>query len=292
MAFDLATKRELPRPFKTNTRRKNASTIILYFLLILLAILCFLPFYMMMINSTHTSNDIATQLNILPGNAFTNNYRRMMESVNMWQGFKNSLIISVSSTALAAYFGALTAYGFSKYKFKGSKVLFGILLGSMMFPSQLGLIGFFKVCSELNLINKHLALIIPAIANANFAFFVKLYIDAAVPNEIVESARIDGCGEFKIFNKIVIPIITPSIATMSIFTFIASWNSYLVPLVVLYDEQKYTVPILTAMAKGVYRTDFGAVYVAIAMSMVPIMIVFAFCSKYIIGGLTAGAVKQ
>lgn len=292
MAFDLATKKELGRPFKTSTGKKNLSTITLYFLLILLAILCFLPFYMMMINATHTSNDIATQLNILPGEAFADNYKRMMESVNMWQGFKNSLIISVSSTALAAYFGALTAYGFSKYHFKGSKVLFGILLGSMMFPSQLGLIGFFKVCSELHLINKHLALIIPAIANANFVFFVKLYMDAAVPNEIVESARIDGCGEFKIFNKIVLPMITPSIATMSIFTFIASWNSYLVPLVVLYDEQKYTVPILTAMAKGVYRTDFGAVYVAIAMSMVPIMVVFAFCSKYIIGGLTAGAVKQ
>lgn len=292
MNSSLATEKKLVKIKKINKDKPILSNIVLYIFLIVLAILSFLPFYIMMINATRTSNEIATQLNFLPGKALMSNYRRMMSAVNMWQGFKNSLIISTSSTILAAYFGTLTAYGFSKYRFKGNKILFWIVLGSMMFPAQLGLIGFFKVASVFNLINSRLALIIPAIANANIVFFVKLYIDAAVPNEVIESARIDGCSEFMIFNKIVIPMIIPSIATMSIFTFITSWNNYLIPLVVLYDESKYTVPILTAMAKGVYRTDFGAVYVAIALSMVPIMIVFAFCSKYIIGGLTAGAVKQ
>ncbi|SET71234.1 multiple sugar transport system permease protein [Natronincola peptidivorans] len=280
---------------KDKTTQKNKaklSNITLYIILMGLAVLTFLPFYIMMINATRTSNEIATQLNFLPGSALIDNYRRMRSAVDIWQGFKNSLIISISSTALAAYCGALTAYGFAKYKFKGNKVLFWVVLGTMMFPAQLGLIGFFRVCSALNLINNRLALILPAIANANLVFFVKLYIDAAVPNEVIESARIDGCSEFMIFNKIVIPMIIPSIATMSIFAFIQSWNNYLIPLVVLYDESKYTVPILTAMAKGVYRTDFGAVYVAVALSIVPIMIAFLFCSKYIIGGLTAGAVKE
>ncbi|SNT20188.1 carbohydrate ABC transporter membrane protein 2, CUT1 family [Anaerovirgula multivorans] len=292
MDSSLATDKKLLKIKKTKKDKPILSNIVLYIFLIVLAILSFLPFYIMMINATRTSNEIATQLNFLPGKALMSNYRRMMSAVNMWQGFKNSLIISTSSTILAAYFGTLTAYGFSKYKFKGNKILFWVVLGSMMFPAQLGLIGFFKVASVFNLIDSRWALIIPAIANANIVFFVKLYIDAAVPNEVIESARIDGCSEFMIFNKIVIPMIIPSIATMSIFTFITSWNNYLIPLVVLYDDSKYTVPILTAMAKGVYRTDFGAVYVAIALSMVPIMIVFAFCSKYIIGGLTAGAVKQ
>lgn len=246
----------------------------------------------MIISSTHSSYDIATKLNLIPGSDFINNYKSMGSSVNIWQGFKNSLIVSVSSTLLTAYFGALAAYGFSKYKFKGNKILFWIMMGSMMVPSQLGLIGFFNVISKFGLVNKLLALIIPAIANANVVFFIKLYIDSAVPDSIIESARIDGCGEFRIFNKIVIPMIIPSIATMSIFTFINSWNSYLIPLVVLYEQDKYTVPLLTALAKGVYRTDYGAVYVATAMSMVPIMFVFAFCSKYIIGGLSAGAVKE
>ncbi|MDF2672591.1 MAG: sugar transporter permease [Clostridiales bacterium] len=291
MDLSLTASKSIVKRRKIN-RKRLISNIVLYFFLLLLAIVCFLPFYIMIMNSTHSSVDISTKLNFLPGTDFINNYKSMSSSVNIWQGFKNSLIVSLSSTLLAAYFGALTAYGFSKYKFKGNKILFWIMMGSMMVPSQLGLIGFFNVIAKFGLINNLLALILPSIANANVVFFVKLYIDSAVPDSIIESARIDGCSEFMIFNKIVIPMIIPSIATMSIFTFINSWNSYLVPLVVLYEQKKYTVPLLTAIAKGVYRTDYGAVYVATALSMVPIMIIFAFCSKYIIGGMTAGAVKE
>lgn len=291
MNISLTPGKSIVKKHKINKKR-FISNITLYFFLMFLAIICFLPFYIMIINSTHSSVDISTKLNLLPGTEFINNYKSMSSSVNIWQGFKNSLIVSLSSTVLAAYFGALTAYGFSKYKFKGNKIFFWIMVGSMMVPSQLGMIGFFNVIAKFGLINNLLALILPAIANANVVFFVKLYIDSAVPDSIIESARIDGCSEFMIFNRIVIPMIIPSIATMSIFTFINSWNSYLVPLVVLYEQKKYTVPLLTAIAKGVYRTDYGAVYVATAMSMVPIMIVFAFCSKYIIGGMTTGAVKE
>lgn len=273
-------------------RKVTPSKIILYIFLILLAIVCFLPFYLMIINSTQSNTTLASKLTLLPGKDFAANYTRMRERVNIWTGFKNSLIISVSSTALAAYFGALTAYAFSRFKFKGSKVLFGLVLGSMMIPQQLGLLGFFRVCRVLHLMNTRLALILPAIASANIVFFIKLYMDASVPNELLEAARIDGCNEFKIFNKIVLPIVIPSVATMSIFNFITSWNNYLTPLIILNDEKKYTVPIMTALAKGVYQSDFGAIYVCIALSMVPIMIVFLFCSKYIIGGITMGSVKE
>lgn len=284
---------------KTMSKGKNIKEIrpgriVLYVFLILLAVICLLPFYIMIISATHTSEDIATKLLLLPGNAFVDNYVRMITTVQyFWNSYKNSLIISTSATALSAYFGALAAYGFAKYKFKGNKILFWVVLCSMMVPVQLGMLGFFRVVQASHfLVNSHLALIIPAIANANLVFFIKLYIESAVPDSIIESARIDGCGEFKIFNRIVIPMIVPSIATMSIFTFIGTWNSFLIPLIVLYDEKKYTVPLMTAMAKGVYRTDFGAVYVTIALAVIPIMIVFAFCSKYIIGGLASGAVKE
>lgn len=272
--------------------KAKISKVILYIVLIFIAIICFMPFYIMIINCTQSSADIAQKIMFLPGKSFMANYRRMQASVNIWYGFKNSVIISALNTALSAYFGALTAYAFSKFKFKGNKVLFVIVLSTMMFPSQLGLIGLFKVYTSLHLVNNRLSLILPGIANANLVFFIKLYIDAAVNDSIIESARIEGCGEFKIFNKVVLPIITPSIATMSMFNFITVWNSYLVPLTVLYDEKKYTLPIMTAMAKGVYRTDYGASYMCIAISMIPIMIVFLFCSKFIIGGLTAGSVKE
>jgi multiple sugar transport system permease protein len=277
-----------------NIKKIKPGRIVLYVFLILLAVICLLPFYIMIISATHTSEEIATQFLILPGSAFIDNYVRMIQSVQyFWNSYKNSLVVSISATALAGYFGSLAAYGFAKYKFKGNNLLFWLVLCSMMVPLQIGLLGFFKVVQASHfLVNSHLALIIPAMGNACLVFFVKLYIETAVPDSIIESARIDGCGEYKIFNKIVIPMIMPSIATMSIFTFISTWNNFLTPLIVLYDEKKYTVPLMTAMAKGVYRTDFGAVYVTIALAVVPIMIVFAFCSKYIIGGLAAGAVKE
>ena len=265
--------------------------IILYVFLVALTVLCFTPFYIMIINSTHDNASLASKLSLLPGRAFFENYERLQSRVDIWTGFKNSIIISVSTTALAAYFGAMTAYGFSKFKFKGDKVLFSIVLLALMIPAQLGLLGFFKVIKVLGLPNTRLALILPAIATPNIVFFIKAYMDSAVPDSLIEAARIDGCKEFTIFNRVVLPIVVPALATMSIFTFITSWNSYLTPLVILNDETKYTVPIMTALARGVYQTDFGAIYVCVALSMVPIIIVFSFCSKYIIGGLTMGSVK-
>ncbi|MDT8715522.1 carbohydrate ABC transporter permease [Clostridium sp. 19966] len=276
------------------TRKKvhfTVGKIVLYIFLIALAVLCFIPFYIMIINATHSNAEIASKLSLIPGKDFLNNYNRMQQRINIWNGFKNSIIISFSATLLAAYFGGLTAYGFSKFKFKGNKFLFAIVLMTLMIPPQLGILGFFRVIRFLDLMNSRLALILPSIATANIVFFMKLYIDSSVPDSLMESARIDGCGEFKIYNKIVMPIITPALATMSIFTFISTWNNYLTPLIVLNDEDKYTVPILTAMAKGTYQTDFGAVYMCIALSIIPIMLVFLFCSKYIIGGVTVGAVK-
>jgi multiple sugar transport system permease protein len=273
-------------------RSISVPKIILYIFLIGLAFLCFVPFYIMMINSTHNNADLAQKLNILPGAAFLDNYNRMIKLVHIWEGFKNSIIVSVSCTLLAAYFGALTAFGFAKYKFKGREGLFGIVLASLIIPPQIALVGFYDICTKLNLMDNLLALIIPSIANASIVFFVRYYIQTAVSDSVMESARLDGCGEFKIFNRIVLPMIIPSLATMSIFAFIWSWNSYLIPLLILSSQELYTVPLWTALSKGTYQNDFGAVYVCIAMSMVPIIIVFSFCSKYIIGGLTAGAVKE
>lgn len=278
---------------RTTTHKKfSIKTLIVYILLILLAVVCFTPFYIMIVNCTKSNAELASSLSLLPGSDFFNNYSRLSGRANIWVGFKNSIFISTFSTVLAAYFGALTAYGFAKYKFKGDKILFALVLGALMIPPQLGMLGFVKVCKTLHLLNSSWALIIPAIATANIVFFIKQYISSTVPDALIEAARIDGCPEFMIFNKIVLPIISPAVATMSIFTFIGSWNSYLIPLIILNDESKFTVPIMTALAKGTYQTDFGAIYVCVALSMVPIMVVFLFCSKYIIGGLTIGSVKE
>jgi multiple sugar transport system permease protein len=276
---------------KNDTAKFTVGKAILYILLILLAILCFLPFYIMIINATHSNTELSSKLMLLPGKSLMDNYRRLMQNVNIWRGFFNSLFISTCVTILSGYFSALTAYGFSKFKFKGNKALYWVVLGTMMIPGQLGLIGFFQLCKSLNMLNTYWPLILPSIANAGTVFFIKGYTDSAIHISLIESARIDGCGEFKIFNRIVLPLIIPSVATMSIFTFVNSWNNFLTPLVLLFDMDKFTLPILVVVARGVYQTDFGAIYTGIAISVVPIMIVFIFMSKYIIGGLTTGSVK-
>jgi len=270
---------------------KITKTVGVYAFLIMLTAICLIPFYIMIIDSTHTNGEIASKLWILPGTALLDNYRRLISTVPIWRGFFNSLFIAVSTTIVSGYFSALTAYGFSRYRFKGNKVLFAIVLGSMMIPMQLGFIGFYQLIREMHLLNSYIPLIIPSIANASSVFFIKGYTDSAVNLSLIEAARIDGCNEFSIFNKIALPLIMPSIATMSIFTFIGTWNSYLTPLILITDMDKYTLPIMQVVARGVYKTEFGAIYTCIAISVIPVMIAFAFLSKKIIGGLTIGGVK-
>lgn len=276
---------------RTNNMRTSSKKVAWYIFLIILTLICLVPFYIMLIDSTHTNGEIASKLWILPGTALLDNYHRLVESVPIWKGFANSLFIAVAVTAVSGYFSALTAYGFSRYKFKGNKMLYAIVLGSMMIPMQLGFIGFYQLISKMHLLNSYIPLIIPSIANASSVFFIKGYTDGAVHESLIEAARIDGSSEFAIFNKIGLPLIMPSVATMSIFTFIGTWNNYLTPLILISDMDKYTLPIMQVVAKGVYKTEFGAIYTCIAISVVPIMIAFVFLSKKIIGGLTIGGVK-
>lgn len=264
---------------------------IFHMFLVFLVIVSFLPFYFMMINATHSSTEISTRLNLFVGKSLGNNYVTMMSLANIWKGFLNSLTISVSFTVLSAYFGAMTAYSFAKFKTKLRDVLFIFVLATMMIPQQLGIIGLYQLNMKLGLLNSFLPLIITGISNATTVFFLKGYIETSIPDSIIEAGRIDGCGELKIFNKIILPCVFPAIATMSIFNFVSSWNSYLVPLVLIYDNHKFTLPVLISMIKGLYLSNYGAMYLAIAISVVPIIIAFLFFSKYIISGLTLGSEK-
>ncbi|MDR2889584.1 MAG: carbohydrate ABC transporter permease [Lachnospiraceae bacterium] len=263
----------------------------MYLFLTLLLLICVLPFLLVLINSTHTSIDIVTRLNLTFGTALSENYEKMQSSVNIWQGFGNSLMISVPFTALTGYFSALTAYGFSKYRFKGNKVLFWVVLFSMMLPSQLSIIGFYQLNLKLSLLNSFLPFILPGMANATAVFFLKGMIEQSIPDSLIEAGRIEGSSEIHIFNRLILPCIMPGVATMCIFNFVSSWNNYLGPLVIMTDNAKFPMPVMIAMIKGLYQTNYGALYLAIAISVVPIIIVYIFLSRYIISGLTLGAEK-
>ncbi|WP_338782396.1 carbohydrate ABC transporter permease [Metabacillus sp. FJAT-52054] len=258
-----------------------------------LAIVCFVPFLMMLVNATRSNEAILTGFTLVPGNALLENYQTMMDYVNVWTGFKNSLFISVLVTILTGYFSALTAYGFAFYTFKGNNFLFVFMLVMMMVPGQLGLIGFYELSKTLGILDTYIPLIVPAVASPFVVFFLRQYILTTLHPSLIEAARIDGASEFKIFHIVAIPIMMPAIATMSIFTFIGSWNNYIMPLVLIFSPEKYTLPVLMGFLKGSQvAQNLGSMYLGIAISVVPIMIAFLFLSKYIINSISAGAIKE
>lgn len=263
----------------------------IYAFLAILAIICLMPFYSMLIASTHTNTSIASRLLLLPSDRFMANYNLLISIVNIWWGFLHSLYITVTSVTLALYFSALAAYGFSKYPFRGRNILFAFVLATMMIPSQLGIIGFFKFMGTLDLLNTYWPLILPSMANAFGIFFLRQICDSSIPEELLEAARLDGAGELAIFHRIVLPLLGPSIAALAIFLFISKWNSFLEPLIIIFDNEKQTLPVMIALTKGQFRTDYGAQYVGIAVSVVPILIVFSLASRRIISGVTVGALK-
>ncbi|MFC0234761.1 MULTISPECIES: carbohydrate ABC transporter permease [Fictibacillus] len=258
-----------------------------------MAIVCFIPFLMMLVNATRSNEAILSGFTLLPGSAIVENYQTMMSYINIWAGFKNSLIISVLVTLLSGYFSALTAYGFAFYVFKGKNAMFVFMLVMMMVPGQLGLIGFYELCKNLGILDTYIPLIIPAAASPFVVFFLRQYILTTLHPSLIEAARIDGASEFKIFHTIAIPIMMPAIATMSIFTFIGSWNNYIMPLVVLFSPEKFTLPVLMGFLKGSQvAQNLGSMYLGIAISVVPIMVAFLFLSKYIVNSISAGSIKE
>ncbi|MBS5937862.1 carbohydrate ABC transporter permease [Clostridium sp.] len=267
---------------------------LIYLFLIILSITCLAPFMMMLINATRGNHEIMSGFTLIPGNSLGDNWEIMSKYFNIFRGIGNSLFVSVCVTALTAYFSALTAYGFAIYKFKGSNLIFTLILVLMMVPSQLGLLGFYDLVNAMGLMDSYLPLIIPAIANPFVVFFLKQYLQSVLPKTIIEAARIDGASEIKTFHKIGLPIMMPGIATIAISTFIGSWNNYLIPLVLLLSPDKFTLPVMMASMKASkdISQNMGATYLAVAISVLPIMIAFMFFSKYIISSIAAGSVKE
>ncbi|KQS37780.1 sugar ABC transporter permease [Exiguobacterium sp. Leaf196] len=266
---------------------------IIYLALIALTIACIIPFLMMIVNATRSNEEVLSGFSLIPGNSLADNYAALSSYVNIWSGFKNSLIIAVLVTVLSGYFSALTAFGFAFYQFKGKNVLFVFMLIMMMIPGQLGLIGFYELSKNLGLLDSFIPLIVPAIASPFTVFFIRQYVQTVLHPSLIEAARIDGASEWRIFHTIALPMMMPAIATMSIFTFIGSWNNYIMPLVLLFSPEKYTLPVLMGFLKGSQVAEnLGSLYLGIAISVVPIMIAFLFLSKYIVSSISAGAVKE
>lgn len=262
---------------------------LIYLFAILVAVVAFYPFFVMIISSTHDNYNIVARINILPGTHLKENFERLTQNIDLYRGIINSLILAAAVTIIQNYFTMMAAYAFSKYNFKGKNFLFSVVLVAMMLPGQLGIIGFYKEIQALKLLNSYFTLIVPTIANCFAVFFYKQYIDGALPNELIEAAIMDGCGELTIYHKLLLPLVIPALVTQGVMTFIGTWNSYLTPLIVLNDKKKFTLPLMIATVRDATHADYGAQYVGMLVSIIPMIIVFCFASKIIMEKISIGA---
>ena len=269
--------------------------IIVYAILIFLCVLCLFFFYLMIVNASRSNAQLATGFTLLPKENFIKNLVNAWNdaSINIPRGMVNSLFIALTSAVVTTYFSALTAYGIHAYDFKGKKFIFTFILAIMMIPAQVSALGFVQMMNELKLTNSYIPLIIPSVAAPVVFFYMKQYMESVLPLDLVGAARVDGSGEFRTFNTIVLPLMKPAIAVQMIFSFVSSWNNYFIPALLLDKAEMKTVPIMIAQLRSAdySKFDMGKVYMFILLAILPVLIVYIFLSKSIIKGVTAGSVK-
>ena len=265
-----------------------------YIVCIFLAILSIMPFLIMVINSTRSTVQIQQHaISLIPSSHLLENFKILTgKAFDPMRGFLNSAIISLGATACTVYFSSLTAHALVVYNWKLRQPFFTFILAVMMIPSQVISIGFYQFMYKIHLTNSFLPLILPAIAAPSTVFFMRQFMLSSLPLEIVESARIDGSREFRTFNRIVLPIMKPAIATQAIFSFVNSWNQLFLPLILLTRQEKYTMPIMVSLLKGdIYKREHGAIYLGLTLTVLPLFVVYFLLSKYIIAGVALGSVK-
>lgn len=281
---------------KNNENSVKARKVLAYIVLAILSFMCLFFFYILIINATRSHADLQKGFSALPGTHFIENLKKVANdgTFPMFRGILNSLIVSGSSAAICTYFSALTAYGLYTYDFKLRNAAFTFIMAILVMPTQVTAMGFLRLITKMGMYDTLWPLIIPSIASPAVFYFMYSYLQSSLPLSLVEAARIDGSGEIRTFNSIVVPIMKPAIAVQAIFSFVGSWNNYFVPALVIQDKHKSTVPILIATLRGAdfMSFDMGKIYMMILVAIVPIIFVYLLLSKYIIAGVTLGGVKE
>lgn len=227
---------------------------------------------------------------LIPEHITFSNFTEVWHAIPMGSYFINSIIVAIVSIILNLVFSSLAAYPLARMDFKGKHVFFYLILSTMMIPFQVIMIPIFIICMKLNLTNTYLGLILPTSVSA-FGIFLMKQAYADVPKELEETALIDGCNPFQIWWKIIIPLTKPAMATLAIFSFVASWSDFLWPLIILKDTSKYTLPVGISYLAGAFSANWRLISAGSVISILPILILFLFLQKFFIGGATEGAVK-
>lgn len=267
-----------------------------YIVLTVISVLCLFWFFLLFINTTRSHSELNRGFSMVPGKyLFTNikNLIKMGERLPILTGLLNSFIVAGLSAVFSTYFSVMTAYAIHAYEFKLKKFMFTFILMIMMIPTQVTALGFLQLVSKMRLEDSFIPLIVPTIAAPVTFFYMKQYMESSLPLSLIEAARIDGSGEFRTFNSIVMPLMKPAIAVQAIFTFVSSWNNYFTPALILHEPKMRTVPILIAQLRSMdwSSLDTGVVYAMIGLSIFPVIIVYLILSKHIVQGVAMGSVK-
>lgn len=281
---------------KENNGKLKAQRVFCYAVLIVLTFLSLFFFYMLFINSTRSHAAIGKGFSFIPGKSTLVNLHNVLNNPNLpiVTGLINSIIVAGLSALFTVYFSSMTAYGIHVYDFKGKNQAFKLILLIMMIPTQVSALGFVQMMNKMGLRDNFISLIVPAIAAPVTVFFMKQYMESNLSIELIEAARVDGAKEFYIFNRIILPIFKPAMAVQAIFTFVGSWNNYFTPNLLLDSPEKKTLPILIAQLRSAdfLKFDMGQVYMLIILSILPVIVMYLILSKYIVGGVALGGVKE
>jgi multiple sugar transport system permease protein len=250
------------------------------------------PLYFTFVFATHTRAEIfASPPPLWFGSAFLSNLHLLLERLPYWRNLSLSLYVATMTTLLNLFLCSLAGYGFAVYEFRFKRELFAVVLGSMMLPSFLNMIPSFMVMSALGWIDQPRALYVPAAASALGIFMMRQYIGSAIPRDLLDAARMDGCSEFRIFWSVVLPLLGPALGTLGLITFINSWNNFVAPLVVMRTLEHYTLPLALRSMQSPNNTEWGALMAGSAIAMLPLLVAFFFFARRLVAGLTAGAVR-
>lgn len=270
--------------------KKRAAAVIKQIILIVMTLIMFFPLYIVFAMGTYYSEDIFKGLPVLPSDYFLTNLKLVI-SKGYFSAYFNSITVSVVSVILSVLVSTMIGFALAKYNFKGKKFIFAFVMAIMMIPGQISMIGYMLEMRKLNLINTLLPLIFTWAAHPLGAFLMMQFISDGIPDELLESARLDGCSEPGIFFKIVIPCIKSGFVTLATLVFLWSWNNYVLPLILINKQELFTIPLMVNNLSNAFRSDYGAIMCALGLSVLPMIVIFSLCSRTFIQGIAAGAVK-
>lgn len=281
-------------PEATTVERKkfamNTKSVMLHLAVVLGAIMMLFPFLWTVITSITPSGTLASGPSLLVKDPTLDAYRTLFDSLPMGRIIANSLFIAVATTIIQLLTSAMAAYAFSRIAFKAKNTVFALYLATMMIPVQVLVVPLFIQMTEFKLNDTYASLIMPTIASAFGIFLVKQAMDA-VPRDLDEAATLDGAGHLRIFSTMILPLTKASLATLAVFAFMGSWNSFLWPLVVIRSPEFMTLPLGLATLKGQYTTEWDVVMAGSVMSIIPIAIIYLFAQKHIIEGMSHTGLK-